>query len=37
MLVGKFSEITKVKHLAKDEWETSITIRFFIEMQNETE
>ena len=31
------TNITNVSHLAKDEWETSDLIRFFIEMQNETE
>ena len=30
------NNITKIRHLAKDEWETSDLIRFFIEMQNET-
>ena len=32
-----FTKITQVRHFAKDEWETSDSIRFFIEMQNKTE
>ena len=32
-----FTKVTQVRHLAKDEWEASDSIRFFIKMQNETE
>ena len=31
------TDVTKVRHFAKDEWETSDSTRLFIEMQNETE